>query len=828
MNFSNYIYNSWDVSLKRWLLHLGSTRRKLTLVVSLLVFMMSACTDELDISQTNPTEDSGVFTGDPDKYVVIPIGLNIGRENTSRSDADTQADNEFQNGTSVEHLIDFSTDKECFAILFKGENFFKITRLYQNSSLGSGNIPTDGIGEYQIYAVAYIEKPENWDYRAQEDDETDEAYAAYQTQHNIDRVQDMPDRILVVLNGGRIYSDLLEYCHINPDGTATPNEFNNVDKFLSYQWRYDVNKTENSNSFESRLQVIGTNRRGYFTMTNSAYYGPDDDSSTEDAPFTLQTVRPIDRSKIVTSIASNIIPSNSAATVYLERMVAKFSAPKFPYEMIGSDKVFIPSQNARPVMIYSYNGTNNTWNTEETRWRVHVLGWTINGREKSNYLFKHIKEAWGEDESGSSTGNLAEWERKDWNNPLMRRSYWSIDPHYECNPDNEDPNSTADYYPWQFRPAMDKKHISWTLESTENEDDATIALRYLTFNEINKWYDEALTISENTFNPFMMKDNHSEYSVDSKSNYLDGRGTLLMGPHLLVAAEIYLAAPNESDNQYVSPFSRVENLYGDRYFRYYRTEVEMFRMFVKDVDDALRTQQIMSFTGYNWNIASSGDQEPVSYEAVPTGDCALMIDCDLGDDYFLGLSDEEQEIYTILINNHDKYHGKKVVDMIDDLKADLVDKGHHLFIEAPIKDGDARVIPWMPGIVFRNTGKNKFDQRLEVKVKNGEAATWDDHLRKSLILQWFGPVDHYYRGYMYYAADIPHYIFDSVNKKGYYGAVRNHWYTFTVTSINALGTPVANPGQRIIPGRYKYEDQMSVYVNPLMWHDAGNVNIDFN
>lgn len=834
-------------------------------VGSLFCALAFSCTDELSLDNSTSIPGERLPKIDMENSLVIPLSMNIGTVGVSTREAleeDEYDDSSLQNGTASDHYIDFGLDNECFAFFFNDNgDFMYLKQLYTNSALGSGTSPKDGIGEYNVYAMAYITKPEGWEYQKTLDDfinkeETDEEKALRDAQelydrdlehHITERKKKLPAKLLVVLNGGRIYPALISKYGINEaDGTPqTPGAYN-ADSILNFKWKYNIGSTSSSSGSSSSgstnsngLQVIGTNHDGHFTMTNSAYYGPDEivetindpevekvyPGSAEKSSYRLQTVRPINKDMIVDATAQNITQDHCAAKVYLERMVAKFSAPKFPTEVIGSNKVFRPSEDAQSVVIYSYDSEKKIWTSEETNWRIHVLGWTINGREKENYLFKHIRDGW-EGELGQNDsrpgykdgGYIRDWNSDNWNDPHHRRSYWSIDPHYEFSEKNEDDNNPGFFYPWQYRSALDKRNISWTHQTIEDKK----PLRYLSFNDVRYWDETAITISENTFNPYFKPEGSDVVeTVINNKNYLDNRGALLMGPHLLVTAELYLAADESPDNDYISQFKRVEHLYADRYFRYFRTEKDMFRMFVKDLNDALRTQSKMSFKFYRWEDAERGNNSPDTYEAIPTGHCQLMIDCELGQGYVESLKDEEQEIYTILVREKEKYHLKPVADVLDDLVKDLP----YLTINAAVKDGDARKIPWIPGLVFRNIDYP--DQILKVLDAAGhEIEKWDDNLRKSLIFEWFGAVDHFQNGYMYYAAEIPHHI-DKNTRQGYYGAVRNHWYTFTVTSINALGTPVDDPNQKIIPGRFQYRDQISVYVEPAKWHFIKEVAVGF-
>lgn len=813
--------------------------------------VLGSCTDDLTLAPEKGPWDPYADI-DLENHLLVPLTISMDGIGASTRDGES----DFQDGLASDHIIDFGTENECYAFFFKTDktntdkekyDFVALRPLMRNASLGTPGKPEDGLGEYQTYAFAYIKKPIGWENLMSQKDKSEQQIAE-DKQAALDL---LPDRILVVLNGGRVYDEILKSYPIDPaTGYYDSSKGDNItaDKILEFKWNYEMGNPmvlDEPDQDKRRLQVIGINTDGHYTMTNSAYYGPDDEAdpiynvnnsvTTSSAQFKLQTVRPIDRQKIVDGIASNITPDNCAATIYVERMVARFSAPKFSTEVIGSNKVFRPSQDANPVVIYSYNSATKTWLSEEVNWRVHVLGWTINGREKENYLFKHIRDAWNEE----ANYKTVKWNKETWNDPKHRRSYWSIDPHYLFDTNNESPDLSGDFYPWQYRGAMDKSHISWFHQNNESEN--KIALRYLKFNEVKYWDDNAITISENTFNPYL-NDNSDECLINS-NNYLDTRGSMLMGPHLLVTAEIYLEGKT-SNNDYIDQFSKVQNLYGDRYFRYFRTEENMFRMFVRDINDALHTQSTMSFTYYDWDVNATGNNGAHKYVAKPTGHCQMMLDLSMPEENYMvnGKLTEEGETYHTLLEynskNDNALHGKEVADVIDI----LVGLKIPLSVSANIKDGDARVLPWVPGIVFRNTGD--FEKILDVYDNDSTDKSsadgkhhfteWDDNMRKSMILEWYGPVDHYANGYMYYAADIPHHLVNesdndskSKSKEGYYGAVRNHWYTFTVTAINSLGTPIDDPEQRIIPEKYKYRDQMSVYVEPAGWHFIPEVDIKF-
>lgn len=843
-------------------------------LTSLLVAGASSCTDDLKLN-TEDDQNSMWQHVDLENSLMVPLAISLDNISASTRNGNDGAvsiaddDQPFQSGNSKEHAVDFDSQHECFIIFFDDDGkFMTLKPLFYNTALGSGGV-SDGIGEYKIYALAYLTKPEGWDDKYEDEEE--------QARWEKARLKMLPKKALVVLNGGRIYSKLIQDKGINEAGElADKTATLTADDFLDYTWDYNLGFQENEDNFKNRMQIIGVNSRGYYTMTNSAYYAPvergyfDADNvfqriNSEDEAngneiitrdltgtqlesakakpedFVLRTVAEIDRTKIVPALATNIKTSNSAANIYVERMVAKFSAPIFKTEVIGSNKVLRPSGNAQEVVIYKWDN-DGILHSETTNWRVHILGWSINAREKSNYLFKHIRNAFDAGRDGS--GKVKNWNRSDWNDPVNKRSYWSIDPHYDY--DTNPATSNRDFYPWQYRGALDKAGVSWTHQYTEDDRTNYIALRYLTFSEMMYWDDDAITISENTFNPYATDyQNQEEIYLPTSTTYMDNRASQLMGPHLLVTAQVFIQDPNSSssssgDNDYVDGFSRVSNLYCDRYFRYTRSELDCFRLFVKDINDALKTQTQMNFKFFDWNSAA-GNDNPHNYEAVPTGHCALMFDCELDtsnpEDY-IKWTDEEKELYKILQDEDNKklFHLKPVSECFDALNSLFIQKGKSLFMAANVKDGDGRIIPWIPGMVFRNVLNPEAILKVYDKTASPNAEVtfpkWTNDMRKSLIFEWFGPVDHYVNGYMYYSAPIPHYvttntISSSSDKETYFGAVRNHWYTFTVTSINSLGIPVSDINQRIIPARYNYQNQMSVYVEPMKWHVIDEVGVEY-
>lgn len=734
------------------------------------ICVLSACSDDFGQERGGQGE---IPTEVPENCLAVPLFINTGEEISSRA----VSDEDFSYGTDEDHKIDFENDHECFAIFFNSnDRFMSLKRLYSYETLGVGSMPSskkdeNGVPvEYMVPVVAYVP------------------------------FDSLPSKVLVVLNGGRIYDKLVnEFFHDVRDSegkvTKQPDNTKSADDFLGFKW-------ESSYSSDG---VIGINNEGHFTMTNSAYYNA--------AGTQLMTVTTLNRDMFQTALTSNLTPEKSAAIIYVERMVAKYSTPSFSSEVIGSDRFFRPSQNALSMILYSWNADNELV-SEHKNWRIHVLGWTVNNRETSNYLFKNIRVA---KEQG-----LKDWGISEWNDYGRRRSYWSVDPHY---------NNREDYYPWQYRKAVDNIGISYEWGMNEKK---TFPTRHINFEYLSRnWSELPLTISENTYDPTL-------YPAYDNNSY-DGRAQVIVGPHLLVGAEIYLEFPNmaESENSYIGRFRKVQNLYSDRLRRFYLREVDWFKMFIRDFNNALETQEKMKFTFYEWGKDANKTPVQKTYQVIPTGSCRLYY---VPQTYNKTTQKYEDKVFEESDPEYE-FAGKELTaDLLDRMiKAGIIPLEHEaagvtddipwepeyrLSVDATLKNGDGRRIPWIDGIVIRSSekdgeGKNirlpVYEYRADEDYTGQTPLEWNDDMRKSLFCDWFGPVDHYFRGYMYYSSPILHHRPNGSNVN-YYGSVRNHWYKFTVTSINALGVPVDNISQPIIPESYNYQGMISVYLDILDWH----------
>lgn len=797
------------------------------LAISLPILLMFSCVNE-DLSSSsqeyyNPAEDSNM--------VCLPLSIAFGGSNSTRVGEDggesgssgnpTDTDPGFTDGSAKEHQIDFDTHTnnlhESFAIIFQEKKVKYIQPLYLSEQLGSGAKPDNEPNvEYAVPVVTYINKEDVILPEVGEEDT-----GIYETTLT---------SILVVLNGGKIYKKIAD----KVEELKNKHTEDDIAEILKLKWENPANyKDRDRNNWNQTgvEGIIGFNEAGLFTMTNSIYYEPDNDDTSK---IKLVNATPI-TGKAYTSVRKYVETQNAepSATIYVERVVAKFSAPTFDTEVIGSNRVFRPDQNALPMVVYSWDGDIPV--PTQKNWRIHLLGWAINGDESETYIFKKIPE-------GISLSN---WDFSSWNDAINHRSYWSIDPHYSSTQYSD---GSYDFYPWQYRKAADREDIismqaGLNLGTIGDENNNTSnqrvpVLRYNSFNDVlNSWaWRNELHVHENTFDP-----NGDWYTINHTDTYLDDRASVLAGPHLLIAGELYLEQPGGS---YLGQFGTVENIYSDRIRRYYMTEADFFKMFVHDFNRALVAQEKMSFDVYDWDENSSGKSN-YRYQAFPSGACRLFLRQKIEDDRVFDPNAITIEGLTPKyangsIDERDKNY--KFTEVTMAMVDALFERGYSLSALANVRNGDGRLIPWIEGDnAEKDIDENWKDFGLVVRAPDGsrlkfntnentgdpvydeDHTDWSYDMYKSLFYEWFGPIDHYYKGYMYYAGDIRHKNVNVQNSHNYYGTVRNHWYKFRVEAINSLGIPVDDPDQLIIPGKYNYRDQIIVYLDILGWHSRETI-----
>lgn len=145
-------------------------------------------------------------------------------------------------------------------------------------------------------------------------------------------------------------------------------------------------------------------------------------------------------------------------------------------------------------------------------WRVNIVGWSVNGTEQKEYLFKNL----------TPNTNYTE---KDWFNSSSNvRNFWSEDPNYDTK---------KGYYPDQYRPSDDPSVI--VKNGTNKDPNQKTTLKYFSFNELSKRNLRNYT-PENTFTAGLLGDD----PISSKSH-------LRVGSHIIVTAQLII--PDEEDGE---------------------------------------------------------------------------------------------------------------------------------------------------------------------------------------------------------------------------------------------------------------------------------------
>ena len=556
-----------------------------------------------------------------------------------------------------------------------------------------------------------------------------------------------------------------------------------------------------------------------------------------------------------------------AVTIYVERMVAKFTFginSNNPMTRSATDdgnddsNIMWPQNSdkeaAAPLVFFDKINNDNAMPDETNTlykalpWRVNITGWGINAQEKDSYIFKNIKA------DGDYFGNSID----DWNAEGYFRSYWSEDPHYD-----KDEKGITWTYPLQYRKALDNKELD---NYTQNEEDAgdkekKNKLKNYCYNDfIKNGIGKEIYAPENTYDPDLYK--------KGQNAYLDDRTGVLAGTHLLVCAEVQIKKGD--DEKYEAP----KDLYRDRQGIYYESKEQFFRMFVHSINSLLKSQRTMDFVLYDWE---KGGHIEVDYTEKILDDDGEEIEVP-NETHELtakpkNLSEtQEYQLYYYDPNNEEL---KKLGLMDEDgymemtgatidglIKEDQFDKIINLS-SAMIENGDGKILPWFDNdkLVICTTkdhtkldiytrdevvpfykrdkdGKLIIDEKtgkpiqLGYESKDGTDVTESvlndyDNCIKSLLYEWFGPIDHFDHGRMYYATPISHKggsmkQYDAEKEEmGDYGVVRNCWYDFTLTGINRIGTPVDNPDEPIVPGLVDIKDVINTKVEfeIIRWHE---------
>lgn len=326
----------------------------------------------------------------------------------------------------------------------------------------------------------------------------------------------------------------------------------------------------------------------------------------------------------------------------------------------------------------------------------------------------------------------------------------------------EDINYNEGTYPDQYREVFVLKENKLEKNSSLKTGISSATLNYFKFSELNQKAPHQYS-PENTFDKSVFGKNDDELKEAFES-----KAFLRAGTHIIVTAQLLLKGLDKEEAYAAEKFDG--------------------KGFVSDVADKLYMNNIYwSETAYKNYVAE--------YLA-----------------YWM-LTEENQKVEKFGPNDGNFY-----------VKVEGADNEYRLAAAndfelkpAKIKGGD--------GWVYLSP---KADVTLYTKTTNDEGT--DEYISigkdKYEVLAYEHQdlmAGHFSKGCMYYAVPVQHNL-NTLSKNtiatGDYGAVRNHWYSFTVNNIFSVGTPVDNPEEPIIPNVEPKNPGLGVEISILNWHQV--------
>lgn len=579
----------------------------------------------------------------------------------------------------------------------------------------------------------------------------------YYATYKVRRGKIKPASCLVVVNA----SD-----EINEELYELSQKHGSLDEVLGIIWEEALDARN--------LGLSYYNNSPHYTMTNTVYVDKDGN---------LACAVPVDVDKnFVTEeelVAAGKDPyepwdgtdfEDRVLVVPVERMMARFSFriesdPDSNFD--AQNNVFTPSSNTMVVYTGLDTNGNHKYDSQSYKYAVKVVGWGINALETKNYLFKNVKA------NGSYFSG--------WNDAANIRSYWSEDPHYLA----------SDQYPSQYRNSINNTK----LVTYEKLGEANMLMNY-SYNNLNNGFNAVLYTPENTY------DNTSNYS-SWLTHYDSSRLHNLVGSHFILCTELQTNLLDDEGKP-------AKDIYRDREGVFYKSEVDYIKSTLQALTNYLSSQEDLEFTYYTWNGTPSEytqDGKTIKKGVVKEGS-------------------------RVTANTKGKWYVYKGSTRITPTNIDNLIKngtikknsdGYYFTTESHTTYGDGKRLLWDNDFYIGDENGNRM-QMCEIDPQadsKGQKIKYnlgplDENLRKSLIFEWLGDVEHFNNGAMYYAAPIENVKVSGSTKN--YGVVRNTWYKFILGNVNSLGTSVDNVDEPIVPGNVNHNDRLNFNIEILGWH----------
>lgn len=471
------------------------------------------------------------------------------------------------------------------------------------------------------------------------------------------------------------------------------------------------------------------------------------------------------------------------ATLYVERMQAKYTVLFRPDAYSGQEKYFLdtrvwdyytgsqtsgeasenvivfnPSSSRRVYYVDSFGIDDDIPSVQRGYWKASITGWGVNATEPSEYLFKSL---------GNSPASLTSWNFTPSGLSSPVRNLWAVDPNY---------SGGKEAYPDQYRRAYDiSTSEKFTSLSPYEGSESSYGLNYLSFRSLSQREIRQFT-SENTYDA-------TTVFGDNKS-LLEDRLQYRCGNHILIGAQLLIEG---MDTQGVYNPSTVDS-----------------EGLIVSGSDRVKTKYFMN------NIYWARDAYINYYCKYLGNNVDATTECK--SDLTRGTSFVPNTVFA-------PAQGDAVFYVRDGLGWRKADYRDFTIRPVYIIGGDGWCYP-----VPNADSSNPSATVLHVRQTNGNyrQVTLDEYDKLAYGYPFYF-AKAYTEGRMYYAVPVSgNSARESMSNFGLvtgdYGAVRNHWYHYRFTTLTSVGVPVHDPDQPIVPNCEPSLLGLGFEVRIIPWH----------
>ena len=690
----------------------------------------------------------------------------------------------------------------------------------------------------------------------------------------IEEEEDLPSKVLIILNGNTEHLDKLEAAVKAPgkkylyDG-ETVEAANDADFVLSYLTRRltdeEINRQNASVVLFSPADLEGySDAIEYCTMTNSVYVGAgnkegDDALTAETQTGNIYSLATFTKDDVK---ATQDLAKESPLKVHVERLAVKVELDiskdmkqtslggnsgigedadlKFPL-LLEPEK-----ENGATTEVPKLNNSTDVLEATPVKWAFSMLGWSTNAVARRMYLFKNLDDARADLFGGNETSPHYDGDHdtkntikesspffSHWNDAPHARSYWAVDPHY----------AKDDIYPVQYRDAKENDVTSSYVDLTDGKpsETANMPLYYYSYTQM-RMVSMGLKPSAADEIGSMDGENYTKYLLEGtlrknlKYRYcaenvlgqklLDNANDIWCGAatHVVIFGQLLLGSEiddyiEKAKNEDYKSTQNLLNSVPDKLRAagcYWNRADYMQYAYTQLYSTLSRASRII--TDY------FGEGKEKTITTPRTGfkwyyygkDIDRNNKKELFGDYFTKLIEADNEVTAESLKGvHDKFdYTKPGCNGGDD---DGLPSCIFRLSAAQVSNGDGRVMFGLKeGYKLVLEGKDSGGVDVSIDITPGQFL--------SIVYELVGYADYYAHGRMYYYAPIYHAATGlaargaSPGSVGDIGVVRNHWYKLTVSSLLQPGIPVSDPSQPIIPNIDPTDRYLGLEIHILPWH----------